>query len=559
MKRLFTLAAILCASCSSVREQQPAAAADTLITNAIVYDGSGAAPYRGEVAIRGDRIIYAGLDAQMTAARTIDAAGHAVAPGFINMLSHSRETILHDGRAMSVLMQGVTLEVNSEYSLAPLTPAMRERHLARQGDVKIPIPWTTIGEYLDHVERRGVSVNFATFVGAGAAREHVLGLGDVDPTPGQLREMQGLVRAAMEDGALGVATMLAYVPERYAETAELTALASAAAACGGIYAAHIRNEGSLLLEAIDETVAIAGASAAPAHIHHLKQSGAANWGKLDAAIQRIETARASGIRLTADMYLYAASGTGATSMLPPWVQEGGLDAAIERLRDPATRARAKADMRPILADRILFYGFRNPALKQYIGKRLSEVAAVRGTDPADTVLDLIVEDRSRVNTIYFVMSEENVRRQAALPWMAFGSDASAQATEGAFLDSAVHPRTYGNFARLLGKYVREEKVLPLEEAIRKLTSVPAAILGLADRGALRPGAFADIVLFDPATIADRSTFEDSHRYAAGVSHVWVNGTPVIENGTHTGARPGRAVRGRGWRAAPEGGCRPGPG
>lgn len=531
---------------------------DLLITDAMIYDGSGNTPYRGEIAIRGDRIAYVGPKAPARGGRLIDADGQAVAPGFINMLSHSRESVLYDGRAMNVVLQGVTLEVNSEHSAGPLTPEMRARRLARQIDIKVPLPWNTLGDYLDHVERSGISVNLASFVGAGTLREHVIGLNDVDPTPKQLAEMRRLTREAMEQGALGLATMLIYVPENYAKTPELVALASDAGRCGGMYIAHIRDEGGMLLEAVDETVAIARQAGVPAQIHHLKQSGRANWGKLDQVIARVERARAQGIRITADMYLYPASGTGATAMLPVWAQEGGLEATVARLKDPMVRARAKAEMTHPGAENVLFSGFRNEALRPLTGKRLAEVARLRGTSPEDTVMDLIIEDGSRVNTIYFSMSEENVRRQTALPWMTFGSDAGAIAAEGLFLKTSTHPRSYGNFARLLAKYVREDKTMPLEEAVRKLTSLPAATLGISDRGSLRPGAFADVIMFDPTTVQDHATFEQPHQYSTGVRHVWVNGTQVVSNGRHTGAKPGRAVRGRGWTGAPGGGCRASP-
>jgi N-acyl-D-amino-acid deacylase len=432
---------------------------------------------------------------------------------------------------------------------------MRAAALRAQTDIKVDIPWRTLGGYLEHVERSGVSVNLAAFQGGGSLRGYVLGLNDVDPTPEQLAEMRRLMRQAMEEGALGVTTALIYVPARYAETPELVALAAEAGRCGGIYIAHIRNEGDTLLEAIDETVAIARQARVPAQIHHLKQSQPGNWNKLDAAIERIEKARAEGVRLTADMYLYAASGTGATVMLPTWAEEGGIEATIARLKDPATRARIQSEMVPRDPSTVLFANFTNPKLKPLAGKRLDEVARLRGTSPQDTVIDLIVEDNSRVGTIYFSMSEDNVRRQTALPWMTFGSDAAAAAAEGVYLTDNPHPRRYGNFARLLGKYVREEKTMPLEEAVRKLTTLPAAILSIEDRGALKPGAFADVVVFDPATIRDHSTFENPHQYSTGVAHVWVNGVQVVKDGAHTGAKPGRAVRGRAWTGRPGGGCR----
>ena len=557
-----TLIAGLLASCAATPEgpagDRPAAGYDVLIRGGTIYDGSGAAPYRGDVGIRSDRIAYVGPQAPAGAATIIDAAGRAVAPGYINMLSHSRESLLHDGRAMSAVLQGVTLEVNSENSLAPLTPKMRELRVQRQGDIKVPITWSTLGEYLTTVEKSGISVNLAAFIGAGAVREHVVGLDDVDPTPTQLAEMQRLVREAMRQGALGLATMLIYVPERYAETAELVALAREAGRCGGLYAAHVRDEGPELIGALDETARIGAEAGVPVHVHHLKQSNPENWSKLDAAIARFEAARAAGVRMTADMYLYPASGTGANSMLPAWVQEGGLEATIARLRDPAARARAKAELQLPGGNprNVLFSGFKSEKLKPLAGKRLDEVARLRGTSPEDTVIDLIVEDGSRVNTIFFTMSETNLRRQSALPWMSFGADAGAVAAEGVVLKSSTHPRAYGNFARLLAKYVREEQAMPLAEAIRKLTSLPAATLGLQDRGALKPGAYADVVLFDPATIRDHATFETPHRYATGVSDVWVNGVQVVKAGTHTGARPGRALRGAGWTGAAGGGaCR----
>jgi len=529
---------------------------DVLIQNGMIYDGSGGTPYRGDVGISGDRIAYVGPHAPGGAKSVVDAAGQAVAPGFINMLSHSRETLLYDGRAMSAIMQGVTLEVNSENSLAPLTPAMRQIRIDRQGDVKVPISWTTLGGYLDAIETSGTSVNLASFVGAGVVRDYVIGSNDVDPSPAQLLRMRQLVHEAMQQGALGVATMLIYIPERYAETPELIALASEAGKCGGLYTAHIRDEGATLIESIDETATIGREAHVPVNIHHLKQSGPENWDKIDAAIAHIEAARASGVQMTADMYLYPASGTGANSMLPAWVQEGGLEATIARLKEPAIAKRAAAELRITGNDphNVLFSGFKNDKLKPLAGKRLDEVARMRGTTPAQTVIDLIVEDGSRVNTTFFNMSEANVRRQIALPWVDFGADAGAVAAEGVVLQNSIHPRTYGNFARLLGKYVREEHVISLAEAVRKLTSFPASILQLKDRGMLKAGDFADVVLFDPATIRDNATFEQPHQYATGVSNVWVNGVQVIKAGAHTGAKPGRALRGPGWTGWPGGGA-----
>ena len=520
---------------------------DILIANGLIYDGSGGAPYRGEVGISGDRIVFVGPKAPARAKVTVDVGGKAVAPGFINMLSHSREALLHDGRAMSGVLQGVTLEVNSENSLAPLTDKMRKLREGRQGDIKVPITWSTLGGYFKAIEKSGTAVNVASFIGAGAVREHVIGLTDVDPNPAQLTEMRGLVRAAMKDGAMGVATMLIYVPERYAETPELIALATEAGQCGGTYAAHIRDEGDTLIEALEETAEIGRQARLPVHVHHLKQSDPENWNKLDAAIATFEKARASGVQMTADMYTYPASGTGANSMLPAWVQEGGLEATIERLKDPAVRKRAAAelDMPGSDPNNVLFSGFKNDKLKSLTGLRLSQVMARRGTSAGDTVIDLIIEDNSRVNTIFFAMSEDNVRRQTALPWVAFGADAAAIAAEGLVLKSATHPRAYGNVARLLGHYVRDQKVMPMQEAVRKLTTLPASILHLTDRGALKPGMFADVVVFNPARISDPATFAAPHQYSTGVSDVWVNGVQVLKAGVHTGKMPGRAVKGPG--------------
>lgn len=542
-----TLAAGLLASCATPAITGADAPFDVLIRNGLIYDGSGSAPFAGEVGIRGDRIVFVGAKAPAGAVTTVDAGGKAVAPGFINMLSHSRETLLHDGRAMSGILQGVTLEVNSESSLAPLNERMRKLREGRQGDIKVPISWSTLGGYFDAIEKSGTSVNVASFIAAGSIREYVLGADDVDPTPQQLDEMRGLVRAAMNDGAMGVATMLIYIPEMYAETPELVALAAEAGKCGGIYAAHIRDEEDALIEALEETARIGAEAKVPVHVHHLKQSNPENWPKLDTAIALFERARAQGIRMTADMCTYPASGTGANSMLPAWVQEGGLEATIERLKNPAHRARAAAELKLPggEAKNVLFSGFKTEKLKPLAGKRLDEVAKLRGTSPADTVIDLIVEDGSRVNTIFFRMSEDNVRRQTALPWMTFGADAGVVAAEGVVLKSSNHPRAYGNFARLLAKYVREEKTMPLQEAVRKLTSLPASILGLGDRGALKAGAFADVVVFDPATVQDHATFAKPHQYSTGVSDVWVNGVQVVKAGGHTGAKPGRAIKGGG--------------
>jgi len=554
-------AAALLAGCATAPAQREAGY-DVVIRGGTVYDGSGAAPYAGDVAIRGDRIAYVGPAAPGPAAREIDARGLAVAPGFINMLSWATESLLHDGRGQSDIRQGVTLEVMGEgWSMGPLNESMKRLEESRQGDIRYRIEWTSLGEYLEHLERRGVSHNVASFVGATTVRVHELGEGDVDPTPEQLARMRELVRRAMDEGAMGVGSSLMYAPAHFAETDELVALVGEAGRCGGMYISHMRSEGDDIMESLDELIEIARRSGAPAEIYHLKMAGRDNWRRYGEVIARIEAARAEGLRITADMYTYPAGATGLDAAMPLWVQAGGQEAWIERLRDPAVRARVAEEMRrPGQGWENLFHGagpegmllaqFRNPALRHYTGKTLAEVARMRGTSPEEAAMDLVVEDNSRVGTIYFLMSEENVRRQIRLPWMSFGSDAASQATEGVFLNSHPHPRTYGNFARLLGRYVRDKGLIPLEEAVRRLTSLPAGNLGLADRGALRQGYFADLAIFDPAAIADRATFAEPHQYAVGMRHVFVNGVQVLADGEHEGATPGRVVRGPGWNRCP---------
>jgi N-acyl-D-amino-acid deacylase len=492
----------------------------------------------------------------------IDAAGLAVAPGFINMLSWATESLIADGRSQSDIRQGVTLEVFGEgWSMGPLNEAMRREMLERQGDIKYEIPWTTLGEYLEYLVRRGVSTNVASFVGATTVRIHVLGYENRPPTPEEMERMRQLVRQAMEEGALGVGSSLIYAPAFYASTEELIELCKVAAEYGGMYISHIRSEGNRLLEAIDELIRIAREAKIPAEIYHLKAAGRANWPKLDEAIRRIEAARAQGLRITANMYPYTAGATGLDAAMPPWVQEGGHRAWIERLKNPAIRQRVTREMRTptdrwenlyLMAgspENVLLVGFKNEALKPLIGKTLAEVARLRGRSPEDTIIDLVIEDDSRVGAVYFLMSEENVRKQIALPWMSFGSDAESLAPEGVFLKANPHPRAYGTFARVLGRYVREEKIIPLEEAIRRMTSLPAENLKLDRRGRLKVGYFADVVVFDPAKVQDHATYERPHQYATGVIHVFVNGVPVLRNGEHTGATPGRVVRGPGYKAA----------
>lgn len=540
----------------------PSVSFDVIVRGGTIYDGHGGPGRPGDVAIRGDSIAavaYAGELASARGTQEIDARGLAVAPGFINMMSMGG-VFFADGRGQSDLRQGVTLEVMGEgLSGGPLSDAMKSETIARQGDIKYPISWTTLGEYLDALVRSGVSPNVASFIGAANPRVHELGHANRAPTADELARMQALVRQAMEEGALGVASALIYEPGTYAKTDELVALAKAAAPYHGMYVSHVRSEGDHFLEAIDELLTIAREAGVAAEIYHLKATGQSNWGKLAAAIAKVEAARASGLRVTADMYPYTAAATGLDAAMPTWVQEGGYDAWARRLRDPKIRARVMAEMRApgkdwenyLLAvgspDNVLLVGFKNDALKPLTGKTLAEVAKMRGKSPEETVIDLVVEDGSRVGTVYFLMSEDNVRRELALPWVSFGSDAAAIAPEGVFLKSSTHPRAYGCFARVLGKYVRDEHVVPLEEAIERMTSLPAQNLSLSRRGSLDVGNYADVVVFDPGTIADRATYDRPQQYATGVAQVFVNGVQVIASGEHTGAKPGRVVRGPGWK------------
>ncbi|HEX8841647.1 MAG TPA: amidohydrolase family protein, partial [Sphingomicrobium sp.] len=471
-----------------------------------------------------------------------------------------------DGRGLSDTMQGVTLEVMGEGdSMGPWTPAMKRLEIQRQGDIKFPIRWTTLGQYLEYMQRRGITPNVTSFVGATTVRVHELGEKDVDPTPAQLNRMRSLVRQAMKEGAVGVGSSLIYAPATYAETPELVALAHEAARCGGMYISHMRDEGPKLLEAIDELVTISRESGAPAEIYHYKQAGKANWGKIDAAIARVNDARASGQRITADMYTYAASSTGFDAAFPTWMQDGGLEAWVKRLKDPAQRSKAIAEMKGPKGtenaklvvddpDKVLLVGFKNPRLKPLTGKTLGQVARERGKPPAEVAADLIVADQSRIQVVYFSMNPDNVKREVALPWMSFGSDAASQAPEGVFLKSSTHPRAYGNVARLLGYYVRDQHATTLQDAVRRLTSLPATNLSLRQRGSLKPGFYADVVVFDPATIRDNATFEKPQQLASGVADVFINGVQVLKDGKHTGAKPGRFVRGPGWRGWPGGGA-----
>ena len=541
---------------------------DIIIRNGLIYDGSGKPPYAGEIAIDGDRISYVGPQAPGTGRAVVDAHGKAVSPGFINMLAHPEESLLVDKRALSDITQGVTLEVMGEDSMGPLTPAMKAEMKSHEGDIHYDIDWTTLGEYLERLQSKGIAPNVAAFVGAGTVRINVLGEDNVQPTSAQLLQMRGLVHQAMEEGALGVTTALIYNPNTYAKTPELTALAEESARCGGMYIAHMRSEGDRIVEAVQETIDIAKGSGAPAEIYHLKVGGQVNWGKLDAVINQVQAARAAGTRITADMYVYTAGATGLDVSMPAWVQEGGLDKWIARLKDPAIRARVLTEMREPAptwenllqragAKGALLLEFKNPALKPLTGKTLQEVATMRGVSPEEAAIQLVVEDGSRVGVAYFLMSEDIVRREVALPWVSFGSDASAPAPEGVFLLSNEHPRAYGNFVRVLAKYVRDDKVISLEEAVRKLSALPAQNVSLKDRGMLRKGYFADVVIFDPRTVQDHATYEHPHQLSTGVEEVWINGVQALHNGKATGLPSGRFVRGRAWSGAPGGGCRAG--
>jgi N-acyl-D-amino-acid deacylase len=552
---------------ASAAPAQNAVQYDVAIRGGTIYDGSGGAPFHGDVAVRGDRIAYVGPHAPGAARTEVDAHGKAVSPGFINMLAHPEESFFADGRALSDLTQGVTLEILGEDSMGPLNPTMKRLMLQRQGDIHYAVTWTTLGEYLETLQRRGISPNVASFVGAGTVRTYVLGERDVQPTPEQLERMQALVRQAMEEGALGLTTALIYAPNEYAKTPELIALAQQSARCGGMYSVHMRSEGDRIEQGLEETIDIARASGAPAEIYHLKVAGRDNWGKLDGVIDAVNKARASGIRITADMYTYTAGATGLDAAMPPWVQDGGLEAWIARLKKPEVRARVIAEMRnphpknwenlyaAAGPEGTLLLAFKNPKLKPLTGKTLAEVARKRRESPEDAAIDLVIEDGTRVGVAYFLMSEANVRREVALPWTSFGSDEAGDAPRGVFLLSAAHPRAYGNFARVLAEYVRRDHVLTLQDAIRKLTTLPADNLSLPDRGRLRHGAFADVVVFDPATIQDHATYQTPHQLSTGVSDVLVNGKFAIKDGVATGAPTGRVVRGRAWTGARGGGCR----
>ncbi len=549
---------VACSETQSPEIADSTAQYDILIRGGTIYDGSGGQSFTGDVAIAGDRIVDIGDLNGAVAEVEVDASGLAVSPGFVNMLSGAVSSLIEDGRGMSDIRQGVTLEVFGEgWSWGPWTDDMKAERVARQGDIKYDIEWTTLNEYLEFITTRGISPNVASFIGATTVRIHEVGYEDRRATPEELALMRQLVRDAMLDGAVGVGSSLIYAPAYFADTRELTALARVAAEYDGMYISHIRSEGDRLQEGVRELIDIAREAGVRAEIYHLKASGRPNWGKLETVFEMIEAARAEGLEITADMYTYPASATGLNASMPLWVQEGGHDAWVGNLRNPEIRARVVREMTDPAAEwenrflqagpaNILMLGFKTEELKPLTGRTLQEISELRGTTPAETAIDLVIEDDSRVTVAYFMMSEENVRNKVAQPWVSFGSDEAAPSTEGVFLKSNNHPRAFGTFARVLGKYSRDEGVITLAEAVRRLTSLPADNLRLKRRGRLEPGYFADIVIFDPKRIQDHATFEKPHQYATGVQHLFINGVQVLKHGEHTGAKPGRVVRGPGW-------------
>jgi len=531
---------------------------DVVILGGTVYDGTGGEPRRVDVGIRGDRIEAVGDLSKAPASRRVDAKGLAVAPGFINMLSWSTESLIVDGKSQSELRQGITTQIFGEgFSMGPLNDRLRAFLKSQQTDFKYDMPWTTLREYLLFLQNRGISQNVASYIGATTLRAYVIGFDKRPPTSEELDQMRALVRREMEDGALGIGSSLIYAPANYASTEELIELCKVAAKYQGKYISHMRSEADNLLEAVDELIRISREANLPAEIYHLKAGGEANWPKMDQVVARVEEARRQGLKITADMYTYTAGATSLDACVPPWAHDGGLDPMIRRLQDSETRAKIAGDMRQPgkgwenlcfltgSPERVLLVSFGPEALKPLTGKTLAEVARLRNKDSVETALDLVLESRASVGAVFFLMSEANVRKEIALPWVSFGSDAGSEAPEGVFLKSSTHPRAYGNFARVLGRYVRDEKVISLSEAIRRLSGLPASNLGLDRRGFLKPGQFADVVVFDPATIGDRATYEKPQQFAVGVRQVFVNGVQVLRDGEPTGAPAGRALRGPG--------------
>jgi len=531
---------------------------DTIIRNGMIYDGNGGEPYKGDIGINGDTIAFIGDLSKASAKNEVDAKGNAVAPGFINMMGHSEESLIQDGRGQSDIRQGVTTEIFCESSMGPLNAKTKKQMQEGQGDIKYKVEWNTLGEYMNFLEKKGISPNIASFIGTDVARVYVLGEDNIAPSPAQLDSMKLLVRQAMEEGALGVTDALIYPPATFAKTDELIALSKEASKYGGTYSSHMRSEGNKLWEAVEELITISKEANIPAEIHHLKAAGKDNWYKMDSVIKRVERARKEGLDVAADMYTYVAGATGMTSALPPTLQDGGFGKLRERLMDPKIRKEMVKAMNTDATDwenlyygaggaeHVLLLGFKQDSLKKFTGKTLAEVAKIRGTSPEETAMDLIVQDSTRVGVAYFLMSEENVKKQVSLPWVSFGSDEASYTPEGVFLKSNAHPRAYGNFARVLGVYTRDEKLMSLQEAIRKLANLPSKHLKLQKRGELKVGNYADIVVFDPAKVKDNATFDKPHQYSEGMIDVFVNGVQVLKDGEHTGAKPGRFVKGPGF-------------
>jgi N-acyl-D-amino-acid deacylase len=532
---------------------------DTIIRDGLVYDGNGGEPYQADIAINADTIAFIGDLRNSRSNNEIDAEGKVVAPGFINMLSHSEESLIQDPRSQSDLRQGVTLEVFGEGSMGPLNEKMKKQAADGQRDIKYEVNWNTLGEYMSWLEKKGISCNIASFVGTGTIRQYVIGEDNVAPSAAQLDSMKWLVDQAMEEGAMGITNALIYPPDFFAKTDELIPLASEAAKYGGMYTSHIRSEGSKLYEAVRELISISKKTGIHVEIYHLKEAGKDNWGKLDSLIEIVENARKEGVPITANMYTYNRSATGLTAAFPPTLQDGGFDQLRKRLQDKKIRQQMSVAMDHNATDwentyyqaggatGVLLIGFKKDSLRKYIGKTLAEVAALRGRSAEETAMDLILEDSTRIEVVYSSMDEKNVRREVALPWVSFGSDEASSAPEGVFLLSGAHPRAYGNFARVIGKFVRNDKILSLQRAIHQLAKLPATNLKLERRGELKQGYFADIVLFDPQKIQDHATYEKPQQYATGISEVFVNCTEVIKNGEHTGAKPGKFIRGPGYK------------
>ncbi|TMI64392.1 MAG: D-aminoacylase [Bacteroidetes bacterium] len=556
MKRIAWVAILSIAfSCTSTQKDY-----DTIIRNGVIYDGNGGEPFKADIGIKNDTIAFIGDLSKSSGKDEVDAKGNAVAPGFINMLSWATETLIEDGRSQSDIRQGVTLEVMGEgWSMGPLNEQLKKQQQESQGDIKFKIEWNTLGEYLDFLEKKGVSCNVASFIGATTVRMHVIGEDNRDPTPAEMDSMKLLVKQSMEEGAMGVGTSLIYPPAFFAKTNELVELCKVASSYGGSYISHMRSEGDKLHEAIEELITIAKEANIHAEVYHLKAAGKDNWGKMDSVIKRIERAQREGQDVTADMYTYIAGGTGLTATMPPTLQDGGFGKLRERLQDPAVRKQLKSEMN-IKTDKwenffygvgtpenILVVGFKQDSLKKYTGKTLGQIAKMFGKSPEETAMDLIIKDSTRVECIYFLMNEDNVKKQIAIPWVSFGSDEGSYTNEGVFIKSNAHPRAYGNFARVIGKYCRDEKLISLQEAIRKLSNLPAKNLKIKKRGELKVGNYADVVIFDQAKVKDNATFEKPHVYAEGMVHVFVNGVQVLKEGEHTGAKPGRFVKGPGFK------------